>query len=424
LRHNTTHALAILATLAALATACGEDKVSNPPPPPPSAGPDITNPQSIDDLALEFDSLANAIVFRWTARRDDDDNAVVHHYDLRYSTSLPFDWATSTRVVELPDPFPAGTVQQATLALPHHGEHYFAAIRSVDAAGNQSGVVNLGSAFVPGFLFDLYCYDTLSDAPIAALDVAMTTSTIRHYATGPDGHLTLRDLARGPVDLEVTRGSASFPYHGLHDAFVLTNENLLVSFPMIPFQQPQSVDYTSILDLLDGAITSPGADEIIRIWKSFPVQWYAPAFVNVNGLDYFGLAKQAAERWNTRLGFQLFELVPSNPAVGISMEFVPYGSIGPGNALTSHESDDEFYPIHDRIQVVDNFADEPRLYSIFMHELGHTLRLGHLGAGFIMFGSQPLPSDISDDEVTMVKLMLALPNGTNLSKYDSSPPPP
>jgi hypothetical protein len=57
-----------------------------------------------------------------------------------------------------------------------------------------------------------------------------------------------------------------------------------------------------------------------------------------------------------------------------------------------------------------------------MHELGHTIPLVHLPAGFIMFGSQPLPPDISDDEVTMVKLFLALPNGTNLDNYDSPLP--
>jgi hypothetical protein len=59
-----------------------------------------------------------------------------------------------------------------------------------------------------------------------------------------------------------------------------------------------------------------------------------------------------------------------------------------------------------------------------MHELGHTIPLLHLPAGFIMYGSQPLPSDISDDEVTMVKLLLALPNGTVLDRYNSTPPAP
>jgi hypothetical protein len=72
--------------------------------------------------------------------------------------------------------------------------------------------------------------------------------------------------------------------------------------------------------------------------------------------------------------------------------------------------------------VVDDLADGPKLYEIFMHELGHTIPLVHLPAGFIMYGSQPLPNDISDDEVTMVQLLAALPNGTVLDEYDQTPP--
>jgi len=98
--------------------------------------------------------------------------------------------------------------------------------------------------------------------------------------------------------------------------------------------------------------------------------------------------------------------------------------MGTVNGVTEYTFDAGGYPLHDRIKVVDDFADGERLYSIFLHEIGHTIPLGHLPAGFIMYGSQPLPTDITDDEADLVRLMVALPNGTVLDTYDVEAPTP
>jgi hypothetical protein len=154
------------------------------------------------------------------------------------------------------------------------------------------------------------------------------------------------------------------------------------------------------------------------------VSFYARDFVNVNGLDYRALLQQAADRWNTRLGFQMFTAVAADPSTGILVEFLPRSTMGTVIGVTEYTVDAAGYPVHDRIRIVDDLLDGSKLYSIFMHELGHTIPLGHLPAGFIMYAGQPLPPDITDDEVAMVQLLLALPNGTNLDKYDQSPPVP
>jgi hypothetical protein len=92
--------------------------------------------------------------------------------------------------------------------------------------------------------------------------------------------------------------------------------------------------------------------------------------------------------------------------------------------ITEYTDDDEGFPLLDRIRIVDEFSDPVRLYRIMLHELGHTIRLGHLPAGFIMFAGQPLPDDITDDEVAVVRLLLALPAGLELLKYDVASPAP
>ena len=41
-----------------------------------------------------------------------------------------------------------------------------------------------------------------------------------------------------------------------------------------------------------------------------------------------------------------------------------------------------------------------------------------------MYGGQPLPADITDDEVLAVQLHTALPNGIDMVIYDESAPVP
>ena len=58
-----------------------------------------------------------------------------------------------------------------------------------------------------------------------------------------------------------------------------------------------------------------------------------------------------------------------------------------------------------------------------MHECGHTIRFGHVDSNvFIMFYGQPLPQDISDDEIAALLLHHALPTRVEMSIYDESFP--
>ena len=419
LRDTRPYRLTFGATLLAAVIACGDDDVTIPPP----AGPDTTPPQPIDDLALTYDSLAHVVRFGWTARRDDDVRDRADRYDIRYDRSFPFDWELSTRVDDPPAPLAAGTRQEFQLDNVPRGRDVFASIRAIDEAGNESAAGGVAHLRVPGYGFIATCHDALSQVPIEGLDATIFSGRLHHVATGVDGRITLGDLAGGTLEIDLARGSAATPYHTLTDE-VTVDDDISIMYAMIPFQQPDSPLFPSILAILREANFSPGSEHIIKRWRSYPVQWYARDFVNVHGLDYRALTEQAIERWNTRLGFQMFEPVASDPAVGVLIEFLPRSVMGTVNGVTEYTSDAQGYPLHDRIRIVDEFGDGARLYSVLMHEVGHTIRLVHLPAGFIMYGSQPLPSDISDDEVDMVRLMLALPNGTVLDKYDVEPPAP
>jgi len=405
--------------MAALFIACGDDGST----PVPVGGPDTHAPQAIDDLELAYDAPGDAVLFTWTAPHDDGEDLRADHYDIRYGSSFPFDWERSTRVNNPPLPLAPGSTQAMTLASPARGQELYASIRAFDAAGNQSAAGAVAHVRVPGFRFEAICVDALTTLPIAGLDASITARTLNHFVTGADGRLYLSDLGGGAAGVLLSRGSAATAYHTFSDVFTLSSDFSRV-FPMIPFQDPASDLYASILALLKDAIFSPGGERVIKRWDNYPVSFYARDFVNANGLDYRDLLQQAADRWNTRLGFQMFAPAGVDPPTGILVEFLPRSTMGSVNGVTEYSPDVDGYPVHDRIRIVDDLADGPRLYSIFMHELGHTIPLVHLPAGFIMYGSQPLPDDITDDEVTMVQLLLALPNGTNLDRYDPSPPTP
>jgi hypothetical protein len=419
LYRSVSRAAAPAAIMAALFMACGDDGST----PAPGDGPDTHAPEAIDDLGLAYDAPDDAVLFTWTAPHDDGGDVGADHYDIRYGSSFPFDWERSTRVADPPLPLAPGSAQELTLASPARGQEIYASIRTFDAAGNQSAAGTVAHVRVPGFSFDATCVDALTASPIAGLDASITTRTTDHLVTGTDGRLYLPDVGGGTVGVLLSRGSAATAYHTFSAVFPLSSDISQV-FPIIPFQDPESDLYASILALLRDGLFSPGGERVIRRWHSYPVSFYARDFVNVNGLDYRALLQQAADRWNTRLGFQMFVPTVADPPTGILVEFLPRSTMGSVNGVTEYSPDADGYPVHDRIRIVDDMTDGPRLYSIFMHELGHTIPLVHLPVGFIMYGSQPLPDDITDDEVTMVQLLLALPNGTILDRYDPSPPTP
>ena len=402
--------------------ACGGDGGTTAPP-PPGDGPDTTPPQSVSSLTASFDSTSNALVLRWLAPRDDRVHRRVDRYEIRYTRTFPFDWVSATPADDPPAPLDPGLLQQFIIARPARPIDFYAAVRARDEAGNLSPIGNIAHVHVPGFSVTVTCIDVVSGVPVAGLDAAIDAGAgLGHdFVTDINGSVTVPGQPSGTLGVTLRTGSAAARYHVFQSSFVVDSDTTL-SIAMIPFQQPNSSLYPSILALLRDGLFSPGGTHTIRRWHNYPVQIYARDFTNSNGLDYRALLQQAADRWNTRLGFQMFTATGADPATGILVEFLPRSTMGPVNGVTDYSLDADGYPIHDHIRIVDDFLDGPRPYEVFLHELGHTIPLLHLPQGFIMFGSQPLPHDISDDEVTMVRLLVGLPNGTVLDNYDQAPP--
>lgn len=409
--------------LLAGAMACDDDgPASGTGPPPPPDGGDTTAPQPVTDLALTWRPGTDDVEFAWTAPRDDDETDRVAGYDIRYSYSFPFDWDLSVVLDDLPAPEPEGTPQTLALASPIRGRDLYAAARTWDAAGNMSAIGPVTHVHIPGTRFEAMCEDIYTKTPIEGLDALLTTTASFNLVTGADGLLVLDDVAGGTLGIRIDTGTASFPFHRYENTLDLTDD-VVLSVPMIRVIPPDSPLYPSTLAIVIDALVISGSGEVLKRWHTYPIPWYAPpAFVNVHGLDYTALTRQAAAQWNLRTGMEIFVEVPAIPAAGIELRFLPRAVMGIQNGITEHKNDALGFPAGEIIKIVDDFSDQAKLYSILMHEFGHTIRLNHLPAGFLMYAGQPLPADVTDDEVRTVQMMLAIPNGTDLGLYDPSSP--
>jgi hypothetical protein len=87
----------------------------------------------------------DSVVVRWTAAGDDDRIGAAVGYDLRISEApiTAGNFESAVQIVGLPVPAEAGTRQQVTVRGLVQGTVYYFAIKSVDDAGNWSGISNV-----------------------------------------------------------------------------------------------------------------------------------------------------------------------------------------------------------------------------------------------------------------------------------------
>ena len=145
----------------------------------------------------------NSVPLTWTAPGDDSLTGTATRYDLRYSTAAitASNFATATAWTGVPTPAAAGTSQSAVITGLQPATTYWFAIKTVDDAGNWSGVSNIISRTT------LAAPDTLRPAIIANVAATSTTETgavLTWTAVGDDsltGRATSYDIrySRTPI---------------------------------------------------------------------------------------------------------------------------------------------------------------------------------------------------------------------------------
>ena len=119
--------------------------------------PDTTPPAAITDLTIS--GITHTTVnLTWTAPGDDGMNGTAASYDLRYSGAdiTEANWKNASRVVKVPAPLLAGTIQWCLVSGLSPNTTYFFAIRATDQGNNTAGISNVASARTPRILPDIF----------------------------------------------------------------------------------------------------------------------------------------------------------------------------------------------------------------------------------------------------------------------------
>jgi len=380
---------------------------------------DSIPPARIKDLSLAYDTTSNSTYLEWIAPSDDSLGERVAQYDIRYTLGAPFVWEKAVSVVDPPLPTAPGTRQSYEFKFFGYCETLRVAIRSRDEAGNESALSPVDSLRIPGLDFKAVCLAIFTDEPVPGLEVEFSAGDTMLVTTGADGSFEVRDVPPQQVGVHISYAESAMVYHD-----IVYTQDLIKPvdrvFYMIPVSFTELNPYMSTLAFFRRATEWCRAQprSILVKWARFPVDTYIPSFVNDNGVDYGGAARTAAERWMTKTGVELFTFVDTPPDEGISVNFKAREEMGGLVGITRHTYGPNGLPLRDDIDVVNDFQDEHEIYKILLHEFGHTIRLCHLSSNlYIMYGGHPLPDDISNDEANVVRMLIALPNRTDMSMY-------
>jgi hypothetical protein len=411
--------LAVLAV--SLAVSCADDSSTGPQTGDNGNGTaDGNPPERVVDLELSYPSVGGAVVFTWTAPGDDEQGDVAR-YDVRYSHSFPFSWEISLAASDPPVPGSAGEQERYEFTAPPRGRDLYAAVRSYDTNGNASLVSNVAHVYVVGYNLSGQCFDMVTGDPLVGLEVDVTGRYLHSLNSDEQGGYVVGDVATGMVNVAVRSGESAKVFHDYDYAFELTG-NTSLEHPMVEYEPTEIQAGGNIFSLFLEAAGFTTFDPTFIKWRSYPIPVFVPSFVNTHGVDYGDLCRRAVQHWNERTERSVFVLVDSPPGVGVTMAFKTRAEMGIQVGITRHENDAEGYPLTSNVDIVDELVDPDRLWTIALHELGHTIRLHHLPAGYLMYASHPLPDSVTNDEAKVVRLYLAIPNGSDLSVYDASDP--
>jgi hypothetical protein len=379
---------------------------------------DRTPPQTIDDPELTYPATGGGAYLTWTAPADDD---AVDSYEIRYSYSFPLSWDISVPVDDPPAPAQQGESQQYEFLAPWRGRDLYAAIRSFDDTGNASLISPVAHAHIDGFSLAGLCVDAITRSPLEGLAVEITERRVHTLSSGSDGRYQQDDLTAGVVNVSLRSGTSGTVYHN-YDCTITLAVDTLLEHAMVEYIPAEIPAGNNILRLFFQAVGMP-VTTVFKKWRSYPLAVYVPPYVNEFGFDYEDYCKQAALLWNERTGLDIFVLVDTPATSTTEFKFRSPEDMAPHNGLTHHENDADGFPLRSDIDIVNSLRSSDELLSIALHELGHTIRFRHLPIrGFLMYAGQPLPTTVTNDEVKMTQLYLALANELDLTVYDDEPP--
>ena len=169
--------------------------------------PQASRSQVFDPDQSSATGYWTGIVMRWTAPGDDRDIGCARAYDIRYSTSIITreNYDLAPRVEYRPNPWCAGGSQVCYVSGLVENRVYCFALKTVDDAGNWSGMSNLFVARAERRAY--ICGDVNADGRVTMADITVLIGFVFQAGSPPlpieagntngsnDGKVTMSDIA-------------------------------------------------------------------------------------------------------------------------------------------------------------------------------------------------------------------------------------
>ncbi len=314
------------------------------------------------------------------------------------------------------------------------GTMVYARIRAVDRARRSGPWSELLSA-VPVARFDRSGKILQADAeglsftPQAGVQVTVQD---RSAITGADGRYFLSGLLDYlPAPMRIDPPVVPAGLYPLRPMVESTGDRvvdyLLLPRRTVPLLLPSPAEW-SFLRFLRTLTAMDSTNDRIAHWEQYPVPVQLPPVAAVGQVDCRASMLRAVQIWNDAAGRPVLSVVEEVPARGAftTMDLPRQGGGSFGEVTLALPKGGTLYhtvPILVHLALAESFDSQELADRVILHELGHVLYLTHspsidhvMSAGV----NSTSPNQVHPDEAAVLRVLMALPNGTRMSWYSEN----
>ena len=382
--------------------------------------PDSVAPAVVTITSVERGPDPHEIDIWWLAVGDDGMDGRATSYTIGVSDFPIVDQSNWDRARQYTIPGAAadpGTEMTQVLSLSKAGSETVVAVRAVDDKGNLSPLGDYSVGYTRGYTYSGEVRDVMTDLPISDAIIKfpppfqVTTDQNGQWAVAEAPNLNVLVVS----DDGVPRAVGDYYDYRIDDPNLQNGFHSVYLFPNLELE---SNYYPGFFVFFLAMTEMPGVPypSYLRHWD-LPIDIYVPPF-EANGLDFKATVERVVVDLENDLGFPVFRVVDSPPAVGVECGF--RGGITADNYGT-YEWTEDWYPVRGRVEFRTHYSPASLLpfERVIRHEMGHALGLSHSNdPNHLMVGGQTQQVDtFSPDEVAVIQIIYGVPGGVAVGSY-------